>query len=124
MSFLLGPSHPSPSSQLGRTSPSLQSLSICYTSAIQTLELITRQFAPWGLLVRSARPPSSQAADSAFVALRAGFYERHVRILCSFLNQGEERAWVASVSRLPFPLAPPSHRPSPRAIALCVAGHS
>ncbi|KAG8801147.1 hypothetical protein FRC16_001206, partial [Serendipita sp. 398] len=40
----------STSTPLGRTSPSLQSLSICYTSAIQSLEIITRQFAPWGLL--------------------------------------------------------------------------
>lgn len=40
----------SSSTPLGRTSPSLQSLSICYTSAIQSLELITRSFAPWGLL--------------------------------------------------------------------------
>lgn len=40
----------SSSTPLGRTSPSLQSLSICYTSAIQSLEIVTRQFSPWGLL--------------------------------------------------------------------------
>ncbi|PVG02850.1 hypothetical protein CPB86DRAFT_548759 [Serendipita vermifera] len=40
----------STSTPLGRTSPSLQSLSICYTSAMQSLEIVTKQFAPWGLL--------------------------------------------------------------------------
>jgi hypothetical protein len=36
-----------------RETPSLQALSNCYTSALQTLEIVTAEFAPIGMLVGS-----------------------------------------------------------------------
>ena len=36
-----------------REAPSLQALSNCYTSALQTLEIVTAEFAPIGMLVGS-----------------------------------------------------------------------
>ena len=42
--------------QTSRTSPSLQALSACYTSALEALQIVTKDFADMGVLVRKAIP--------------------------------------------------------------------
>jgi len=43
-------------SQPQHRSTSLQGLTNSYKSALQTLQIITQEFAPWGMLVRPAHP--------------------------------------------------------------------
>lgn len=46
-------------SQTSRTSPSLQALSACFTSALETLQIVSKEFAQISMLVRLFRPRRS-----------------------------------------------------------------
>ena len=45
--------------QTSRTTPSLQALSACYTSALENLQIVTKEFAAMGVLVRNMLPPAN-----------------------------------------------------------------
>ncbi|KDQ12322.1 hypothetical protein BOTBODRAFT_112983 [Botryobasidium botryosum FD-172 SS1] len=58
-----------------RASPSLQALSACYTSALQTLQIVTNEFAPVGMLRYGQDSITVMTAYSAVFLLRVSSYD-------------------------------------------------
>lgn len=95
--------------QSSRTTPSVQALSACYTSAKENLHIVSHDFASMSMLV-SHFPCFCRLSEPhvhTVPALRAGFYYGHDGICCRFPAEGGVMI-PGVVCRLIQPLSAPS----------------
>jgi hypothetical protein len=75
--------------QTSRSSPSLQALSACCTSAIESLQIVSKEFASMSMLVcRTILAPIASIHSHFVVALWPGLNHRHVSILRHLFVEG------------------------------------
>lgn len=75
--------------QSARSSPSLSALSACYTSALESLQIVIRDFAGMAMLVSSQRRLIPYIRSSILIlALWSGVNHYDDRLLCGLLTEG------------------------------------